>query len=271
MQVTHQKPGNSQAQLTALNQEALMSEAHQQKYFGRYNRVLLGEMADNVPLVKSLNYQVPIASGQQILDVIPSVNSEFSLVTKPNGVVQLYSSSINMSDVKQIIMFTNDGDKVNTALNYSIKKLRAKQLEQVKVHKQALENSSDIKLLSDGKAVKKKKTKSLEKSLSKSEATTDLHSKKKAPKGKKKFGKSKAELPDDEEEDLQINISKKKSYKEDDAFDLILEAENLEEDPSASAAQPPKGSEDVKGMAKKDSLESNKLEKSGVELESEDK
>ena len=57
------------------------------------------------------------------------------MVAKPNGVVHLYSCGINMSEVKQIVMFTNDGDKVNATYKYSLKKLKAKQDEQVKCYK----------------------------------------------------------------------------------------------------------------------------------------
>jgi len=76
-----------------------------------------------------------LVSGQKILDVIPSVNSEFAIVAKPNGVVHLYSAGINMSEVKQIVMFTNDGDKVNSTYKYSLKKYKAKLDEQAKCYK----------------------------------------------------------------------------------------------------------------------------------------
>jgi len=66
-----------------------------------------------VSLTKALNYHVPSVSGQKILDVIPSSNSEFAIVTKPNGVVNLYSTGVHFSEVKQVIMFTNDGDKIS--------------------------------------------------------------------------------------------------------------------------------------------------------------
>jgi hypothetical protein len=95
-----------------LNYASLNEPHNLEKYFGEHNRMLNGYLTDNIQLSKSLNYQVPSVSGQQILDIIPSPNSEFSLISKPNGVVQLYSCSINLSDVKQIIMFSNDGDKI---------------------------------------------------------------------------------------------------------------------------------------------------------------
>jgi len=50
--------------------------------------------------------------GQQIIDIIPSVNSEFALVAMPNGILQLHSSVLNMSEIKQTIMFSNDGEKI---------------------------------------------------------------------------------------------------------------------------------------------------------------
>ena len=79
--------GNSRAQISQISYRYLKDPTNLEKYFGRDNRMLNGFMVGNVDLHRSLNYQLPNVSGQQILDIIPSINSQFTLVSKPNGVV----------------------------------------------------------------------------------------------------------------------------------------------------------------------------------------
>jgi hypothetical protein len=124
--------------------------------------MLNGYISANVELNKTLNYQVPNVSGQQILDIIPSQNSQFALVSKPNGVVQLHSTTLNMSDLKQIIMFSNDGDKMNNLHNSTMKKLKLREVDRIKCNKSILNKSQEIKYLAQvfGKAEKAKKQKS---------------------------------------------------------------------------------------------------------------
>jgi hypothetical protein len=158
-------PGNSRAQINSLCFNALKDSRNFEKYFGQDNRMLNGYLTDNIDLKKSLNYQVPNVSGQQILDVIPSQNSEFTLISKPNGVVQLHSTALNLSDIKQIIMFSNDGDKINAMHNYNMKKLKSKEQECIKCNKSILAKSSEIKYLVNnmqsltGEKTKKKSSK----------------------------------------------------------------------------------------------------------------
>jgi hypothetical protein len=44
----------------------------------------------------------------------------------PNGVVQIYSTVLSMSEIKQIIMFSNDGDKIQNNYLYQLKKIKQK-------------------------------------------------------------------------------------------------------------------------------------------------
>ena len=73
-----------------------------------------------------------------------------------------------MSDLKQIIMFSNDGDKMNNLHNSNMKKLKLKEIDCIKCNKSILTKSQDIKYLAQalGKAEKVKKQKSKSKESS---------------------------------------------------------------------------------------------------------
>lgn len=135
---------------------------------------------------------------------------------------------MNLSDVKQVIMFTNDGDKVNAAHCYNVKKIKSKEQEQIKLHQQILENSSELKSFSDTVDKAKKKPSNKKDILSKSSAMVDLHSDLKNPSSKKASATKKkkakkgiqhfSEPPDQtapEEESSLPSIKKRKQYKED--------------------------------------------------------
>jgi hypothetical protein len=85
--MNHSYPGNSRAQIDHINFGNLKDRKSMEQYFGEDNFVLNGLLTENVSLSRSLNYQPPSVSVQQILDIIPSQNSEFALITKPNGIV----------------------------------------------------------------------------------------------------------------------------------------------------------------------------------------
>lgn len=71
-QMNHAMGGKSRVQINQLNFCQLQDPKNYQKYFGEDNRMLNGYITSNVELKKTLNYQVPNVSGQQILDIIPS-------------------------------------------------------------------------------------------------------------------------------------------------------------------------------------------------------
>lgn len=112
------------------------------------------------------------------------------LICKPNGVVQLHSTAINLNEIKQIIMFQNDGDKINNFHNYSLRKLKSKEQECIKCNQSILKKivakSSEIKFLLPSQGSDKLKKKSLKNkdsadttaannSLSKTASVNDLH------------------------------------------------------------------------------------------------
>lgn len=98
-------------------------------------------------LAKSLSYLVPQTTDREILDVIPSQNSEFALVTKPGGRVELYSTSINLSKVGEMFMFQSDGANAYKNFFAEIKKLNKEQDDSISCFKKIQAKTSKINFL----------------------------------------------------------------------------------------------------------------------------
>ena len=56
---------------------------------------------------------------------------------------------MSLSEIKQIIMFSNDGDKILKNHTYQIRKLKSKEQEALNINYSILQKSSEAKFLSD--------------------------------------------------------------------------------------------------------------------------
>jgi hypothetical protein len=146
-QLCHSQAGNSKTQIQTLNYATLTDRESQHKYFGMNNRMLNGLMTQNVELAKSLSYLVPQTTDKEILDVIPSQNSEFTLITKPGGRVELHSTSINLSKVGEMFMFESDGANAYKNFFAEIKKLNKEQDDSISCFKKIQAKTSKINFL----------------------------------------------------------------------------------------------------------------------------
>lgn len=125
-QLCHSHSGNSKMHIQNISYSSLSDSSCNNKYFGNDNRMLNGLPSKNIELGRALNYQLPVVLDQRVLDIVPSVNSEFTMITKPKGVVEIHSTVFNLSELRQILMFKSDGKLAYTSFLDNIIKLRTK-------------------------------------------------------------------------------------------------------------------------------------------------
>jgi hypothetical protein len=148
--------------------------------------------------------------------------------------------------------------------NQDLKKLKSKEQGQIKQNESAMEASPEIKFVTQNSIMDKtkKKTKAKEKDAGQSKSGT---SKKKKAKNIASFVEptdpSDGFGAENEEVGLTMSIKKhkhKKQYKEDDAkFDLIMEADELEESDVKDIENQPRKSEEAKKVDPEEKKQEN--------------
>jgi hypothetical protein len=81
-----------------------------------------GLLTANVELKKSLGY-MPAHDCGHVSDVILSQNSEFALVAKDNGKLEIHSTALDLSKVAEVSMFSK-ADAGNAAFTTYIEQIK---------------------------------------------------------------------------------------------------------------------------------------------------
>eukprot|EP00347_Sterkiella_histriomuscorum_P007708 403347869 len=177
---------NQQIELHDLAQRQLFNQGDLQALFGIGNRILKGEICENISLSKSLNYLPAQKMSTQSLinDIIASQNNVFSLVANDNGTVNICSSTIDTQVLKYVSFFGGVDPNRAKKLQSFHKKIEERIKALKDYNKQSIKKLVPLSILKGHKLPPQDATKFKDKQAALQSALEKNH-KKKAKKAKK--------------------------------------------------------------------------------------